>query len=312
MEDWPSSALVVSSCCQSLACTSALHSGWRGSCSPRPSCPSMGMAFKLVESKRLRDVSLGAGRRAASSLWWWSLIAGSVWWMVLGTLPLAAALLRARWEFRFVTFGHITQDLGAVPLPKLVAPALAPARAPLNALPAGAPGPAAGSSSAWRWWKPLAPEARGPCAQLRLGATPTSPRSSPASPTRPADAGVHQLSRPSTVGMVPVRGPEPTSSTYVLALARQQLEGKPQQERHSLAAPPRACPCSRSRTCWSSCCRGAVSSLQAGHLGAMPRLSQPIPLARGCSAPSLAPADGGSSSSQELGKAIHHRHPEDP
>ena len=48
----------------------------------------MGMAFS--ESERLRDVSLGLGVAllAASVV---SLIAGAVWWMVLGTFLFAAA-----------------------------------------------------------------------------------------------------------------------------------------------------------------------------------------------------------------------------
>jgi hypothetical protein len=68
---------------------------------------SMGMAFS--ESKRLREISLGLGGAllAAAVV---SLIAGAVWWMVLGTFLFAAAYVVLWAEFRFVGFGHITQE----------------------------------------------------------------------------------------------------------------------------------------------------------------------------------------------------------
>ena len=69
---------------------SAHHSGWHGSCWPR-------------------EVSLGLGVAllAAAVV---SLIVGAVWWMVLGTFLFAAAYGVLWAEFRFISFGHITQE----------------------------------------------------------------------------------------------------------------------------------------------------------------------------------------------------------
>jgi hypothetical protein len=68
---------------------------------------SMGMAFS--ESKRLREVSLGLGVAllAASVV---SLLAGALWWMVLGATLFAAAYIVLWAEFRFVAFGHIPPE----------------------------------------------------------------------------------------------------------------------------------------------------------------------------------------------------------
>lgn len=68
---------------------------------------SMGLAFS--ESKRLREVSLGLGvvLLGASVV---SLIAGALWWMVLGTFLFSVAYMVLWAEFRFPFFGNITED----------------------------------------------------------------------------------------------------------------------------------------------------------------------------------------------------------
>jgi hypothetical protein len=68
---------------------------------------SMGMAFS--ESKRLRELSLGLGvvLIGASGV---SLIAGAVWWMVLGAFIFGVAFLVLWAEFRFPAFGNITSE----------------------------------------------------------------------------------------------------------------------------------------------------------------------------------------------------------
>lgn len=68
---------------------------------------SMGMAFS--ESKRLREMSLGIGVLLLGATIV-SLIAGVVWWMVLGTAVFAVAFGVLWAEFRFTTFGNVTAD----------------------------------------------------------------------------------------------------------------------------------------------------------------------------------------------------------
>jgi hypothetical protein len=68
---------------------------------------SMGVAFS--ESRRLREISLGLGvlLLGASVV---GLIAGVMWWMVLGAFLFSAAYFVLWAEFRFPYFGHVTAD----------------------------------------------------------------------------------------------------------------------------------------------------------------------------------------------------------
>jgi hypothetical protein len=71
---------------------------------------SMGMAFS--ESRRLREVSLGLGILLLGATIV-SLIVGVVWWMTLGAALFGLAFLVLWAEFRFPTFGNVTE--GQVP-----------------------------------------------------------------------------------------------------------------------------------------------------------------------------------------------------
>ncbi|WP_224247682.1 hypothetical protein [Hyalangium gracile] len=68
---------------------------------------SMGMAFS--ESKRLRDVSLILGALLLVAAVG-GLIAGVMWWMVLGTFLFSVAYVVLWAEFRFAYFGHVTPE----------------------------------------------------------------------------------------------------------------------------------------------------------------------------------------------------------
>lgn len=68
---------------------------------------TMGMAFS--ESKRLREVSLGASAAlAVLGIIAWA--TGTVWWLTLAVFLFAAAFGVLWAEFRYAYFGHVTQE----------------------------------------------------------------------------------------------------------------------------------------------------------------------------------------------------------